>query len=144
MKCKNLTWSGTIRFLHGLFARFGIADKILSDNGTQFTAKELKDFCIAFSDCTHPYCITPSAILLTGRKTCWHFQPGIKKFGRKRIRWRYPPTFNSNSGLSPVELMFPIKVRSEFNKLLPHEKLKKIIKKKNRCKILYTRRKFFI
>ena len=48
MKCKNQICSGTIRFLHEHIARFGIPDMIVSNNGTQFIAKELKDFCKAF------------------------------------------------------------------------------------------------
>ena len=39
MKRKISTYSGTNRFLHELFSRFGIPDNIVSDNGTQFTAK---------------------------------------------------------------------------------------------------------
>ena len=62
-KCKNPTWSGTIRFLHELFARFAISDPIVSVNGTQFKAREFKDFCKAFpivyitSVPYHQYCI---------------------------------------------------------------------------------------
>ena len=40
--------SGIIRFLHELFARFGIPDIIALDNGTQFLAKEFKHFCKSF------------------------------------------------------------------------------------------------
>ena len=49
MKCKNPTCSGTIRFLHELFARFDIPDTIVSNNGIRFSAKVFKDFCKAFS-----------------------------------------------------------------------------------------------
>ena len=38
MKSKNPTCSDTIRFLHELFARFGVPDTIVLDNGTQFMA----------------------------------------------------------------------------------------------------------
>ena len=48
MKCKNPMCSGIIRFLHELFARFGIPDTIVLDNETQFMEKEFKDFCKAF------------------------------------------------------------------------------------------------
>ena len=48
MKYKNLMCSGTIRFLHKFFARFGILDTIVLDNGTQFAAKEFKDFYKVF------------------------------------------------------------------------------------------------
>ena len=32
-----------------LFARFGIPDTIMSDNGTHFMEKDFKDFCKAFA-----------------------------------------------------------------------------------------------
>ena len=49
MRSKNPTCSGTIRFLHKLFARFDILHPIVSDNGTQFTVKEFTGFCKTFS-----------------------------------------------------------------------------------------------
>ena len=49
MKCKTPMCNSTIRFLHELFARFCIPDTIVLNNGKQFTAKEFKDFCKAFS-----------------------------------------------------------------------------------------------
>ena len=48
MTYRNPMGSVTIRFLHEIFARFGIPDITVSDNGTQFTAKEFKYFCKAF------------------------------------------------------------------------------------------------
>ena len=41
--------SGTIRFLHELFSRFGIPNTIVLDNGAQFSTKEFKEFGKAFS-----------------------------------------------------------------------------------------------
>ena len=38
-----------INFLYEIFTRFGIPDIIVSDNGTQFMAKEFGDFCKEFS-----------------------------------------------------------------------------------------------
>ena len=44
-RCKNPTTEIIIRFLHELFAWFGVVDTIVSDNGSQFTSREFKEFC---------------------------------------------------------------------------------------------------
>lgn len=41
----NTTTMATITALSSLFARYGLCETIVSDNGTQFTAKEFSDFC---------------------------------------------------------------------------------------------------
>ena len=48
LKCKKMTMEMVINLLHKLFAWFIVADCIVSDNGTQFTSKEFKDFCWTF------------------------------------------------------------------------------------------------
>ena len=45
LKCKRPTKNCTIWFLHELFARFGVVDCVVTDNGTQFTSNEFKQFC---------------------------------------------------------------------------------------------------
>ena len=44
-KCKNPMSEIIIKFLYELFARFGIVDLIVIDNGSQFTSKDFKEFC---------------------------------------------------------------------------------------------------
>ena len=44
-RCKNPTTEISIKFLHELFARFGVLDTLLSENGSQFTSREFRDFC---------------------------------------------------------------------------------------------------
>ena len=48
LRCKRGTIAVTIGFLHEVFARFGLPDFGVSDNGTQFTLAEFKDFCNTF------------------------------------------------------------------------------------------------
>ena len=44
-RCKNPTSEIVIKFLYGLFARFGIVDSIVTGNGSQFMSKDFKEFC---------------------------------------------------------------------------------------------------
>ena len=46
--CKNPTTEITIKFLHELFARFGVVDTIVFDNESQFISREFKDFCESY------------------------------------------------------------------------------------------------
>ena len=123
MKCKNPTRSHTIRFLHDIFTRFGIPDTIVSDNGTQFTTKILKDFCKAFSILhiiTAPYHPQPNG---QAERFMNSFKRALKSQMEIRFLSVYSVTSNpsTNSGLSPAELMFVRKIRSVFNNLLPKE-----------------------
>ena len=42
---KSPTTTVTISFLRDIFSRFGVPEKLVTDNGTQFTCFELTDFC---------------------------------------------------------------------------------------------------
>ena len=48
LRCKRPTTGVAITFFHELFARFGVVDCLVSDNGTQFTSSDLKVFCDTF------------------------------------------------------------------------------------------------
>ena len=48
LRCKRPTIGVAITFLHKLFARFGVVDCLVSDNGTQFTSSDFKEFCDTF------------------------------------------------------------------------------------------------
>ena len=44
LRCRRPTPGTTIGFLHELFALFGVVDCVVSDNGSQFTSVEFKEF----------------------------------------------------------------------------------------------------
>ena len=44
LRCRKPTTATTINFLHELFARFDVVDCLVSDNATQFTSSEFKEF----------------------------------------------------------------------------------------------------
>ena len=43
-RCKSPTTDFTIKTVHELFARFGVVDCLVSDNGTQFTSGDLREY----------------------------------------------------------------------------------------------------
>ena len=48
LRCRRPTTETTLWFLHELFARFSVVDCEDSDNGSQFTSVEIKEFCEIF------------------------------------------------------------------------------------------------
>lgn len=48
LKCKKPIAEVTVKFLPELFSCFGVVDCIVTDNATQFTSCEFKDFCQSF------------------------------------------------------------------------------------------------
>ena len=48
LRCRRPTAGTTIGFLHELFARFGVVDCVVRDNGSRFTSVEFKEFCEIF------------------------------------------------------------------------------------------------
>ena len=48
LRCRRSTMGTTTGFLHELFARLGVVDFVVSDNGSQFTSVEFKEFCEIF------------------------------------------------------------------------------------------------
>ena len=47
-RCRRPTTGTTIGFRHELFARFGVVDCMVSDNRSQFSSVESKEFCEIF------------------------------------------------------------------------------------------------
>ena len=129
-KCKNPNSEVAIRALHELFARFGVVDCIVSDNGTQFTSGDFKEFCEDFQVnhiTTPPY--HPRSNGLAER-----FVDTLKRALKKAKGtptdkalqqflqvYRVTPNANTPAELPPAQIMFARKVRSVFEKLLPRQ-----------------------
>ena len=110
MNCKNTACTGAIRFLRQRIGRFGIPDKNVSDNGTQFIAKEFKDFCKAFSNVHITTALFHSWSDWQAKWFVDTFKRALKKVnGNKSIDdmqqflrvYRGTPNPNINSGWSP-------------------------------------------
>ena len=129
-RCKNPTTEITIKFLHELFARFGVVDTIVSDNASQFTSREFKDFCEAYQIehiTTAPY--HPRSNGLAER-----FVDTLKR-ALKKVRatptekalqqflqvYRITPNNKTPASQSPAEVMFARRIRSVYDKLLPKQ-----------------------
>jgi transposase InsO family protein len=56
----SITVAKVVEFIREIMYKFGIPNNIITDNGTQFTAKEFKDFCaylgikINYTSVSHP------------------------------------------------------------------------------------------
>ena len=118
-----------------LFARFGLPETIISDNGTPFTSKEFENIFELFS-INHlksaPYHPRSNGLV---ERFIDVFKRAIKKANgieteNEKLQeflsiYRITPNPNTNANMSPTELMFARKIRSIFDKLIPSKKKRK-------------------
>jgi transposase InsO family protein len=45
---RRITKENTVKFLHGIVMHFGVPNRLISDNGTQFISKKFENFCAAY------------------------------------------------------------------------------------------------
>ena len=128
LKCKRPTTNCTIGFLYDLFARFGVVDFVVTDNGTQFTSNEFKQFSDTYQvkhikiPQYHPrsngqverFVDTLKRALKKAHGTST--DRALQQFlqGYRITRNLYMPM-----GRSPAETMFARKIKSVFDKLIP-------------------------
>ena len=123
-KCKHPTSTSTIDALRLLFSCFGVPKTIESDNGAQFTSKEFEEFCKALSIEHLTTAIYHPRSNVLAERFVDMFKRALKKnqgmdTDEKSLENFFTPNQNTNTGLSPAELMFAWKIRSVFDKILP-------------------------
>ena len=137
LRCRRRTTGTTIGFLHELFARFGLVDCVVRDNGSQFTSVEFNEFCEIFQikHITTPQYHPRS----NGQAECFvdMFKRALKKASGTPTDkaqqqflqvYRISPNPNTPLAVSPAETMFDRKIWSVFDQLLPKQnKLRKTI-----------------
>ena len=128
--------------LQELFARFGLPETIVSDNGTPFTSKEFEKFCKLLSinylklAPYHPRSNGLMERFIDAFKRAIKKANGIKAENEELQEflsiYRLTPNPNTNANVSPAELMFARKIRSKFDKLIPSKKGNKRINSSNK------------
>ena len=144
LRCRRPTTGTTIGFIHEQFARFGVVDCVVSDNGSQFTSVEFKEFFEIFQI---KHITTPQYHLRSngqGERFVDTLKRALKKASGtptnkalQQFLQVYRITSNPNTPLavSPAETMFARKIRSVFDKLLAKQN-------KQRKAILATKKRF--
>lgn len=150
-KMESITAKETVSKLRDCFARFGLPDTIVSDNGCQFTSAEYQTFCARNGiKVMHspPYKPQSNGAAENAVKT---FKNGLKKMLMDPIN-KYTPldtlisrhlffyrsTTHCSSGETPAKLMFGRELITNFDRLKPNllseieKKLDERIAKENR------------
>ncbi|XP_062708139.1 uncharacterized protein K02A2.6-like [Aedes albopictus] len=130
VRTKSITASTTIGILRSLFARLGMPETLVSDNGTQFTSAEFAQFCLE-SGINH-VTTAPFHPQSNGQAERFvdTFKRAIKKIRKGRgaiqealdtflMTYRSSPNPSAPEGKSPSEVMFGRKIRTSLDLLRP-------------------------
>ena len=132
LRCRKPTTAITINFLHELFASFGFVDCLVSDNATQFTSSEFKEFCETFqikhitTPQYHPRSNGQAERFVDTLKRALkkaYSSPTEKSLQQFLQVYRITANPKIPETRSPAEAMFGRKIRSVFEKLLPKQTL---------------------
>ena len=116
----------TIELLRRSFATLGLPEVVVSDNGTAFTSLEFSEF-MKRNGIRHvrtpPYHPASNGLVERAVQT---FKEGFKRLQKgsintrvTRFLFKYRLTPHSSTGLSPAELMFGRKLRSQLDQIKP-------------------------
>ena len=120
------TSSATIELLRKSFASLGLPEVVVSDNATAFTSYEFTQF-LKLNGIRHvrtpPYHPASNGLV---ERTVQTFKEGFKRLMKgslntrlARFLFKYRMTPHSSTGVSPAELMFGRKLRSQLDLLRP-------------------------
>lgn len=134
-KLKSINASSTIRVLRSLFARFGIPNTIVSDNGAAFTSKEFQDF-LSLNKINHitspPFHPSSNGAAENSVKTVKNALKKALGDGESqsedrslcRFLFDYRNTPHVTTGVSPAKLMFGRSLRTRFDVILSDKNTK--------------------
>jgi hypothetical protein len=125
----NISTTTTINALKSLFARYGLCEEIVSDNGTQFTSEEFAEFCarhgilhIRTTPC-HPPSNGQAERYVNTVKTA--IKKGISGEGDasdilSKFLFCYRSTPDSTTNVTPAELFLKQQFRTVLDLLHPN------------------------
>lgn len=121
----SITASATIKCLRGIFAQFGLPERIVSDNGPTFTSGEFQQFLLKNGiQHTTPPPYHPASNGLAERAVRT-FKTGVQKLSGDihtkiaRFLFHYRISPQSTTGVSPAELLMGRRLRSTLDLLKP-------------------------
>lgn len=125
---KDTSTTATIRLLRSVFAQFGLPRTIVSDNGSNFTSAEFKEFCDS-NNIKHirstPYHAKTNGLAERAVRTFKERFTAAKEstadqdLRLQRFLISYRNTPHSTTGRSPAELMFGRRLRTRLDLLKP-------------------------
>ena len=129
---KTTTSEKTIQVLRNMFARHGLPEQLVSDNGPQFTSSEFKQF-MHKNRVKHilsaPYHPASNGLAERFVQTLKHSLKASRHNDERSIRHRlaeflfeYRATPHATTGVSPAELHTGHKLRTRFDLMLPDTK----------------------
>ncbi|XP_055612445.1 uncharacterized protein K02A2.6-like [Uranotaenia lowii] len=133
---KEITTTATLRMLRGIFYRFGVPKKVVSDNGTQFTSYQFERFCDTNAIMhlkTAPFHPQSNGL---AERFVHIFKRSLKKiitggealgeaFDTLLLCYRSTPCRSAPSGKSPGELLLGRLMRNSLDLLRPPSEVHK-------------------
>ena len=134
------TSSATISQLRTLFARFGLPETLVSDNGPQLASTEFAEFCRGNG--IHHVMVAPYHPSSNGmaERAVRVFKEGLKKQQSgsltdrlAKFLFHYRNTPHSTTGMTPAELLLGQKLRSRLDLIKP-DLTNQVVRKQNKQK----------